>query len=88
MVNAIAPNAPMGAKRITISTIRNTTLLSDSSISTSGFPNAPVADRAKPNKRDTSTTSRMSPFAKASTIVVGIMRIRKSVTVCAFACPA
>ncbi len=37
MVNDIAPNAPMGATRITMSTMRNTTLLSDSSISTKGF---------------------------------------------------
>ena len=88
IVKAMAPKAPTGANRITISTMRNTTLPSDSSKSTRGFAYVPAAEIAKPNRIETRTTSRMSPLAKASTMVVGMIWIRKSVTVCALACPA
>ena len=53
-----------------------------------GLARAPAADMAKPKSSATKTTSRMSPFANASTTVVGMMCIRNSVTLCALACPA
>ncbi len=49
---------------------------------------SPTAESAKPNNKATKTTSRMSPLAKASTAVVGIMCIKNSVTLCALAWPA
>src|SRR5439155_22188479 len=87
-VNAIAPNAPMGAKRINILTMPKTTCVSASITSTRGLQRAPMLDKAKPNSNETRTTLKMLPRAKASTTVAGIIWSRKSLTVCALACPA
>ncbi len=88
MVKAMAPNAPIGAKRIRMFTTRNTTCVSDSSSATIGFARGPADDKANPNRIETNTTCKMSPLANASVTVVGMMCIRKSATLCALACPA
>ena len=88
IVNAIAPNAPIGASRIRIFTIPNTAFVSAPMKSTSGFARAPTIESAKPKRIAINSTCRISPLAKASTTVFGMMCSRKSVTVCAFACPA
>ena len=47
-----------------------------------------MADNANPNSTATKTTCKISPSAKAFTTVVGMMCIRKSVTLCCLAAPA
>ena len=87
-VKAMAPKAPRGANFMRMFTTPNTATESASKKSIRGLERDPTAESAKPNRIEISRTSRISPFAKASTTVVGMMCIRNSVTLCALACPA
>ena len=56
MVNAMAPKAPIGARRIRIFTTPNTACVSALNRSTSGLQRGPASDNAKPNRIATSRT--------------------------------
>ena len=47
-----------------------------------GLPRSPSSDSATPNRIAISSTCRMSPLAKASTKVFGMMFSRKSTVLC------
>ena len=73
IVKAIAPKAPSGASFITLLTMPNSTWDTCSTKSNTGLPFSPIAASEKPNRMAISSTCRMSPLAKASMKVVGMM---------------
>ena len=79
MVNAIAPNAPIGATRMMMPTIANSTC--DDLLDEVEHQRAAAAElvQAKPNSTANSSTCRISPLANASTTVLGMTFSRKSV---------
>ena len=85
MVKAIAPNAPIGARRMRMLTTAKTACVNPSSMSSSGLTCDPSVESANPNSTETNTTLRMLPRAKASMTDVGMICTRKSVIVCALA---
>ena len=82
MVNAIAPNAPIGAARMMKPTTMKSACANSSMKRTTGFPFWPAEASARPNSTEKSSTCRISPFAKASTTVFGITFMRKSTVLC------
>ncbi len=88
IVKAIAPNAPIGAARMTMLTTPKTACVNPSSMSSSGLTRGPSADIAKPNSTETKITLRMLPLANAPITELGMILRRNSVTDCAFAAPA
>ena len=83
-LKAIAPNAPMGANFMGMPTILNTTWVRESTRFSIGLARGPAADKANPHNSATNRTSRTSPLANASTVVLGMMCSRKSVELWAF----
>ncbi len=88
IVNAIAPNAPMGATRVISVTMRKKTAENWLITPSSGAPLGPACDSAVPNSSATSSTCRISPLEKASTSVVGMMCSRNSTVLWPCACVA
>ncbi len=83
MVKAMAPKAPMGASFMMYADDARTARASDFSMkSNTSVPRPPNLCSAKPNITANSSTCRISPLAKASTTVFGIMLSRKSVVLC------
>ena len=82
MVNAIAPNAPIGATFMMTPTIAKNTCEIFSMKSNTSVPRPPNLCRQKPNNTANSNTCRISPFANASTTVFGITLRRNSVVLC------
>ena len=78
MVNAIAPNAPMGASFMMKPTTRKSPCETFSMKLTTGRPSSPAEASASPKSSEKSSTCRISPFANASTMVEGITFMRKS----------
>ena len=79
-VKAMAPKAPMGDSATIISTIENTTLVSWSTRLDTMLARSPSTMSARPNSTATSMTCRMAPFAKASTMVLGMIFSRNDMT--------
>ena len=79
IVNAIAPKAPIGATRMMMPTMANSTCDAFSIRSNTSVPRPPKRCSAKPNSTENSSTCRISPLAKASTTVLGITPSRNSV---------
>ena len=77
MVKAIAPNAPIGAARITSATIRKTTALIPSSARNTGAAGSPTIANEMPNRTATNRTCNIDPSVSAETTVVGMISIRK-----------
>ena len=88
MVKAMAPNAPMGAKRMMMPTtfIR----ISPKAWMTlrGNCPFGPMAARPIPTSTEKNITCRRSPLAKASTALCGMMLAMISITLWAWALPA
>ena len=82
IVNAIAPNAPIGATFMMMPTIENSTCEVFSTQSNTSVPRPPNLCSAKPNSTENSSTWRISPLANASTTVDGMMFIRNSTVPC------
>ena len=79
-VNAMAPNAPIGANLMTMPIrMKKTWQMSSISFST-GLPRSPKRCRAKANNTAKNRTCSMSPAAKAPTTVLGMIAIRKPAT--------
>ncbi|MOA52259.1 hypothetical protein D3C78_1755230 [compost metagenome] len=78
MVNAMAPNAPMGARRMTILTMRNIPCIRLSRVSTNTLARGPTCARATPSRMENSRICSTLPLAKASTMVSGMMFMTKS----------
>ncbi len=78
MVKAIAPNAPIGASFVMMWTMPNSTRLVPSMKSVTTLPRSPRCASTLPNSSAISRICRISPWAKASTMVFGMMCIRKS----------
>jgi len=85
MVNAIAPNAPIGASFMMKPTTMNNPCAIFSMKLTTGRPHSPADAIAKPNSTENSSTCRISPLANASTTVVGMTLSRKSTVPCCLA---
>ena len=81
MVNAMAPKAPIGAAFMRMATRRKIGVVSACRKSVTGLPLSPTMPSAMPNRTEKNSTCRMSPSAKAPTIVCGMMFIRKPVIV-------
>ena len=81
-MNAIAPNAPIGASFVTMCTMPNSTRVSPSMKSVTTLPRSPRCASTLPNSSAISRICRISPCANASTIVFGMMCIRKSTVDC------
>ncbi|MNT90756.1 hypothetical protein D3C72_2317390 [compost metagenome] len=81
MVKAIAPNAPMGAAFITMWTILNTGVVIASKNCSTGLPRSPAMARPMPNSTATNSTCRMLSPTKGLARVLGMMSIKKPVTV-------
>jgi len=79
MVNAMAPNAPMGAAFITMPTTLNTGVVSASRKCCTGRPASPTSARPTPNSTATSSTCRMLSPTKGLTSVLGMMSIANPV---------
>jgi hypothetical protein len=77
-VNAIAPNAASGARRMIIPTTENTPCVNESRKSTTGLPRGPMWERATPNIVAKTRICRMSFLASASTMLVGTRFSMKS----------
>ena len=86
IVNAIAPNAPMGARRVMNHTIPNITRAISLSRFITGRPCSPMRASANPKSNASSSTWRISPSAKALTKVFGIMFRKKPTVLCALPC--
>ena len=71
MVKAIAPKAPIGASRMMMPTMPNSTCDVFSTQSNTSVPRPPNRCSAKPNITENSSTCRISPLANASTTVFG-----------------
>jgi hypothetical protein len=78
MVNAIAPNAPIGAARMMMPTMPNSVRPARSIRLSSGRPRSPRKESAKANRTAKNRTWITSPSAKAPTALVGTMCSRKS----------
>ena len=78
MVKAMAPKAPIGAAFMMMPTTPKKAWAVLSMKRYTGLPFSPIAESAKPNMRAKRSTWRMSPLAKASTTLDGMMFIRKS----------
>src|SRR5471030_41022 len=72
MVNAMAPRAPSGASFMIMLMMLNITCAKRSMKSRIGLPYEPRRCRAKPKITENISTCRMSPLAKAPTMVFGI----------------
>ena len=81
MVNAMAPNAPMGATFITMPTTLNTGVVRASRKFSTGRPGSPTMARPMPNSTATSSTCRMLSPTKGLTSVLGMMSSAKPVSV-------
>ena len=79
-VKAIAPNAPIGAARMTMLTTPKTACVNPSSMSSSGLTRGPSDASANPNSTDTKITLRMLPLANAPITELGMILRRNSVT--------
>ena len=77
MVKAIAPKAPIGAAFIRIATSLKIGVESACRKSSTGWPRSPTIASDRPNSTEQNSTCRMSPEAKAPTIVSGMMFCRK-----------
>ncbi len=66
----------------------NTSIEPASMISRTGLARSPRRASTKPNRIEISTTGNMSPRAKASITVFGMMLSTNSAMVCSFALPA
>ncbi|MNY31242.1 hypothetical protein D3C86_1653980 [compost metagenome] len=88
MVKAMAPKAPMGAAFISIATSLKIGYIRACMKSVTGLPFSPTIPSAMPKRTEKNSTCRMSPLAKAPTMVVGMMFIRKPVMVCSWALSA
>ena len=76
-VKATAPSTPKGASRTMKPMILNRIRSPTRSMCTNtGFPRSPRRERPAPNRIAISSTCRMSPLAKASTMVVGMIFMR------------
>ena len=76
MVNAMAPNAPIGATR-TMMRMMPKNILAAASIAALIFsPTAPSRAMTKPDRIDTSSTCRMSPRASAPKKLSGMIANR------------
>ncbi|MCY1311587.1 hypothetical protein D9M70_619010 [compost metagenome] len=84
IVNAMAPKAPIGARRMTMLTMRNMPCIRLSSVSTKGLPRGPTWARAIPSRIENSRICRTLPLAKASTMVSGMMFMTKSMNEACF----
>ena len=82
MVKAIAPKAPIGATFMIKPTMPNSTCGNLSITLKTSLPRSPSMERAKPNMMAKNSTCRISPLAKASTTVLGMILIRKSIVPC------
>ena len=85
MVNAIAPNAPTGAKFISIATMRNTGADNSCNKLVIGRALSPTIASDTPNKIDTNKTCKILPFTNGLTTVSGIIFIKKPTTELSFA---
>src|SRR5689334_13650371 len=77
-VNDIAPNAAIGASRMTMPTTAKMPSMKESSTAMTGLARAPMCDSATPNRIAKTRICRMSFLASASTMLVGTMFSRKS----------
>src|SRR5262252_3652934 len=84
-VNAIAPNAASGARRMIIPTTEKTPCANESRKSTTGFARSPMYDSATPNSVAKTRICRMSFLASASTMLEGTMLVRNSTKPAGFA---
>ncbi|MCY1178195.1 hypothetical protein D9M73_185350 [compost metagenome] len=87
-VKAIAPNAPTGAARIRMPTMRNTISATRSIRSSTGSAGSPTSVTAMPNNTATNSVCRIDPSVSADTIVLGMIDIRKPTKVVSCACLA
>ena len=86
-VNAIAPNAPKGATFIKIDTTLNIGAVASRRSSVIGCALSPTEANATPNNTEINKTCRILPSTNGLNTVVGMMFIKKAVSVlsCAFA---
>ena len=77
-VNAIAPNAAIGATYMAKATILKKTCETAYTPSIIGPPFGPSASSAKPNITEKNSTGSTSPSAKAPTALVGTRVMRNS----------
>ena len=82
IVGTIMKVAPIGATFMIVPTMANSTCESFSMKSKTSVPRPPKRCSAKPNSTASSSTCSISPLAKASTKVLGMMPIRNSTVVC------
>jgi hypothetical protein len=76
MVNAIAPNAPIGAARTTMPMMRKNILPAMSIAEAMRWPVSPMVDTAKPLRMEISSTCSRSPLANASKNELGMIASR------------
>ncbi len=81
-VKAMAPSTPSGASRTMKNMISNRMCEVRSMKVTTGAARSPRKDDAAPNRIANSSTCRISPLAKASVTVVGMIFSRKSTVPC------
>ncbi len=77
IVNAIAPNAPIGARLVIMRTMRKKVFDSSSIKPMTGFAGSPITASAVPNSMAISSTGRISPCVNAPTNVSGMMCMKK-----------
>ena len=85
IVNAIAPNAPIGASFMIKPTMRKKMWLTMSMRRSTGSPCSPSACKPKANRIAKNRTWRISPVAKAPTTVDGMISIRNPMVLWSFA---
>ncbi|CNU72017.1 Uncharacterised protein [Salmonella enterica subsp. enterica serovar Bovismorbificans] len=88
MVKAIAPNAPIGARRMIILMMPKMTCEKLSITLKMSWPLLPKRCSAKPNNTANSKTCRMLPLANAPITLPGMTSIRKAIMPCSLACAA
>ncbi len=87
VVNAIAPSTPSGASLMMKLITRKNTCASSSIRLLTRCARSPSSDSAEPNSTENTRTCRMSPFAKASVAVSGMIFSRNAaVSFRLFAC--
>ena len=79
IVNAIAPNAPIGATFITIETNLNIGAAATCSKSVIGLPRSPTEAKEIPNNTETNSTCKIFPSVSGLNTVVGIIFIKKAI---------
>ena len=88
MVKAIAPNAPIGARRIIKLMMPKMTCEKLSITLKISWPLLPRRCSAKPNSTANSSTCKMLPLANAPITLPGITSMRKATIPCSLACSA